>query len=63
VLRARDGGGPPAWLRDPQAPRDFALIEMTDPQATTPDWRPRFADCFHVSFTNSSAFSPTAAMR
>jgi uncharacterized membrane protein len=57
-----DGGGPPARLRDPQAPRDFAFIQMTDPEVAKPDWRPRYADYFYVSFTNSSAFSPTDTM-
>ncbi len=57
-----DGGGPPARLRDPEAPRDFAFIQMTDPEVAKPAWRPRFADYFYVSFTNSSAFSPTDTM-
>jgi uncharacterized membrane protein len=54
-----DGGGPPARLRDPKAPRDFAFVQMTDPEVSSPGWRPRFADYFYVSFTNASAFSPT----
>ena len=57
-----DGGGPPARLRDPEAPRDFAFVQMTDPEVAKPGWRPRFADYFYVSFTNSSAFSPTDTM-
>jgi uncharacterized membrane protein len=57
-----DGGGPPARLRDPTKPRDFAFIQMTDPEVAAPNWRPRFADYFYVSFTNSSAFSPTDTM-
>jgi uncharacterized membrane protein len=57
-----DGGGPPARLRDPKAPRDFAFIQMTDPEVAKPAWRPRFADYLYVSFTNSSAFSPTDTM-
>ena len=35
---------------------------MTDPEVAKPAWRPRFADYFYVSFTNSSAFSPTDTM-
>jgi uncharacterized membrane protein len=54
-----DGGGPAARLRDPKAPRDFAFVQMTDPEVATPGWRPRYTDYFYVSFTNSSAFSPT----
>ncbi len=57
-----DGGGPPARLRDPKAPRDFAFVQMTDPEVAKPGWRPRYTDYFYVSFTNSSAFSPTDTM-
>ena len=57
-----DGGGPPARLRAPKAPRDFAFIQMTDPEVAPPGWRPRYADYFYTSFTNSSAFSPTDTM-
>ena len=48
-----DGGGPPARLRDPSAPRDFAFVQMTDPEVAKPGWRPRFSDYFYLSFTNS----------
>ncbi len=54
-----DGGGPPARLRNPAAPRDFAFVQMTDPEVAAPGWRPRFTDYIYVSFTNASAFSPT----
>ena len=27
-----DGGGPPRRLADPEAPRDFAFVQMTDPE-------------------------------
>jgi hypothetical protein len=57
-----DGGGPPARLRNPTAPRDFAFVQMTDPEVSHPGWRPRFSDYIYVSFTNSSAFSPTDTM-
>jgi uncharacterized membrane protein len=57
-----DGNGPPARLRDPEAPRDFAFVQMTDPEVAAPGWRPRFSDYFYVSFTNASAFSPTDTM-
>lgn len=57
-----DGGGPPARLRSPKAPRDFAFIQMTDPEVASPGWRPRYVDYFYTSFTNSSAFSPTDTM-
>lgn len=57
-----DGGGPPARLRNPKAPRDFAFIQMTDPEVAAPGWHPRFGDYLYVSFTNASAFSPTDTM-
>jgi hypothetical protein len=57
-----DGGGPPARLRAPEAPRDFAFVQMTDPEVAAPRWRPHFADYFYVSYTNASAFSPTDTM-
>ncbi|HUZ81204.1 MAG TPA: hypothetical protein VMU73_03080 [Gaiellaceae bacterium] len=57
-----DGGGPPKRLADPKAPRDFAFIQMTDPEVAAPGWHPRFVDYLYVSFTNASAFSPTDTM-
>jgi uncharacterized membrane protein len=57
-----DGGGPPKRLADPQAPRDFAFIQMTDPEVAAPGWHPRFVDYLYLSFTNASAFSPTDTM-
>ena len=35
---------------------------MTDPEVSKKHWRPHFFDYFYVSFTNSSAFSPTDTM-
>jgi uncharacterized membrane protein len=57
-----DGGGPPRRLRDPTTPRDFAFVQMTDSEVAAPGWHPRFVDYLYVSFTNSSAFSPTDTM-
>ncbi len=57
-----DGGGPPKRLRDPGAPRDFAYVQMTDPEVAAPGWRPHFVDYLYLSFTNASAFSPTDTM-
>jgi hypothetical protein len=57
-----DGGGPPKRLADPCAPRDFAFVQMTDPEVAAPGWHPRFVDYLYVSFTNASAFSPTDTM-
>jgi uncharacterized membrane protein len=57
-----DGGGPPRRLANPDAPRDFAFVQMTDPEVAAPGWHPRFTDYLYVSFTNASAFSPTDTM-
>ena len=57
-----DGGGPPRRLANPNAPRDFAFVQMTDPEVAAPGWHPRFADYLYTSFTNASAFSPTDTM-
>jgi uncharacterized membrane protein len=57
-----DGGGPPKRLGNPGAPRDFAFVQMTDKEVAAPGWHPRFIDYLYVSFTNSSAFSPTDTM-
>jgi uncharacterized membrane protein len=57
-----DGGGPPARMREPDADRDFAFVQMTDREVAPAGWRPRFSDYFYLSFTNSSAFSPTDTM-
>jgi uncharacterized membrane protein len=57
-----DGGGPPARMREPEGDRDFAFVQMTDSEVSRPGWMPRFGDYFYVSFTNSSAFSPTDTM-
>jgi len=57
-----DGGGPPSRLAHPKEPRDFAFVQMTDPEVAAAGWRPRFEDYLYVSFTNSSAFSPTDTM-
>ena len=35
-----DGGGPPARLREPKAARDFAFIQMTDPEVSKPRLAP-----------------------
>ena len=57
-----DGGGPPARFREPSANRDFAFPQMSDPEVAPNGWYPRFFDYLYVSFTNSTAFSPTDTM-
>ncbi len=57
-----DGGGPVERLhRMPKYP-DFAFPQLLSPGIGPPAWRPRFADYFYLSITNSLAFSPTDVM-
>lgn len=54
-----DRGGPfsRAAARNPYP--DFLFAQMTDPSKAHPDWEPTFVDYAYLSFTNSTAFSPT----
>jgi uncharacterized membrane protein len=54
-----DRGGPfsRAAARNPYP--DFLFTQMTDPSKAPPDWEPTFVDYAYLSFTNSTAFSPT----
>jgi uncharacterized membrane protein len=53
-----DRGGPDRRARgDDEAP-DFLFVQMTEP-TLAPDWTPSFFDYLYLSFTNSTAFSPT----
>jgi uncharacterized membrane protein len=54
-----DGGGPVARHTHPEASRDFAFVQMTDPEVSAPHWMPDYIDYLYVAFTNSIAFSPT----
>jgi uncharacterized membrane protein len=54
-----DGGGPPVRLAHPGGRRDFAFVQMLNPELAEPGWHPRFVDYLYVSFTNASAFSPS----
>lgn len=54
-----DGGGPPNRLADPAGKRDFAFVQMLNPELAEPGWHPRFVDYLYLSFTNASAFSPS----
>jgi uncharacterized membrane protein len=54
-----DGGGPPVRLASPGGRRDFAFVQMLNPELAEPGWHPRFVDYLYVSFTNASAFSPS----
>ena len=56
-----DGGGPVARSID-YGPVDFAYPQHLNPELGLTDWRPTFPDYLYLSFTNSTAFSPTDVM-
>ncbi len=55
-----DGGGPVkrALIKDLRT-RDFAFLQMMNPELAVEGWRPNFVDYLYVSATNATAFSPT----
>jgi len=57
-----DGGGPAARPACAPADRDFLFPQQSEEILLDAGWRPMFLDYLYVSFTNSSAFSPTDAM-
>lgn len=60
-----DGGGPDARRGSTTGPgRDFQFPQMENPQlvAEGDRWQPHLIDYIYLSFTNSTAFSPTDAM-
>ncbi|HEX4679109.1 MAG TPA: hypothetical protein VH210_07915 [Gaiellaceae bacterium] len=57
-----DGGGPLARPTTPPHERDFLFPQQTEPVLLVGGWAPKFLDYLFVSFTNSSAFSPTDAL-
>jgi hypothetical protein len=54
-----DSGGPAARARPDPAEPDFLFPQMGTHEIGQQDWMPRFFDYLYVSFTNSTAFSPT----
>jgi hypothetical protein len=54
-----DGGGPLARPTTPPHERDFLFPQQTEPALLVGGWEAKFLDYLFVSFTNSSAFSPT----
>src|SRR5689334_14981640 len=47
------------WELDGQTAevKDFAFVQMTDPDLKAKGWEARFTDYFYVAYTNASAFS------
>ena len=56
-----DRGGPDARARNEPTEKDFLFPQMSEPE-TAATWLPTFVDYLYVSFTNSTAFSPTDTM-
>ena len=56
-----DSGGPIMRAWHP-LPADFAFTQQMNPDLAPQNWRPKFLDYLHLSFTNSTAFSPTDVM-
>ena len=57
-----DGGGPVKRRTLDLRDRDFYFPQQTDPGLFGTEWQPTFIDYLYVSYTNSSAFSPTDTM-
>jgi hypothetical protein len=53
-----DRGGPAARAAGTRAHPDFLFPQMQNPELGH-DWEPYFADYLYLSFTNTTAFSPT----
>lgn len=54
-----DRGGPFARAAGEQQHTDFLFPQMTQPDASVTDWEPTFLDYLYLSYTNTTAFSPT----
>lgn len=57
-----DRGGPAARAGGERDVPDFLFVQMQSPELAPPHWEPAFFDYFYLSFTNSTAFSPTDVM-
>jgi hypothetical protein len=54
-----DRGGPAERAARSPVPPSFAFPENTAPDLVRPGWIPAYPDYLYLSFTNSTAFSPT----
>ena len=58
-----DRGGPIARARETDSAQpDFMFVQMDKKQFAPPNWMPGLVDYVYLSFTNSTAFSPTDTM-
>lgn len=57
-----DRGGPAARAAGTVQHPDFLFVQMQATDMARPEWEPAFLDYVYLSFTNSTAFSPTDTM-
>ena len=57
-----DRGGPVSRKEGLDTEVDFLFPQMASPDVAPRDWEPTFPDYLYLSFTNSTAFSPTDTM-
>ncbi|WNI14585.1 hypothetical protein [Actinacidiphila sp. ITFR-21] len=57
-----DRGGPAARAHGERPAPDFLFVQMQSPELAPEHWEPAFLDYLYLSFTNSTAFSPTDVM-
>jgi uncharacterized membrane protein len=57
-----DRGGPVDRMRHTPEPPDFLFVQMSSPELAPKGWIPGLLDYLYLSFTNSTAFSPTDTM-
>ncbi|WP_037079455.1 DUF1345 domain-containing protein [Pseudonocardia spinosispora] len=57
-----DRGGPAARAAAVRDAPDFLFVQMQSPELAAKDWEPAYVDYLYLSFTNSTAFSPTDVM-
>jgi uncharacterized membrane protein len=57
-----DRGGPGERAAGSAEYPDFLFPQMSAAEFTAKDWRPTYPDYLYLSFTNSTAFSPTDVM-
>jgi uncharacterized membrane protein len=57
-----DSGGPLARRHRERHEMDFLFPQEASPMLTSGSWQPQFLDYLYLSFTNSTAFSPTDTM-
>jgi uncharacterized membrane protein len=57
-----DRGGPVDRMQQTSEAPDFLFVQMSSPEVAPKGWIPSLGDYLYLSFTNSTAFSPTDTM-